>query len=74
LNIRQYARVVDEWVTAIGLRREEYGTQSLRRTKAAMIYKATGKLRAIQILLKHTNIRNTVRYLCVDIEDAFDLA
>jgi integrase len=64
----------DEWVTAIGLRREDYGTHSLRRTKAAMIYKATGNLRAIQILLGHTKIENTVRYLGVDIEDALELA
>ncbi|MBV2185641.1 MAG: tyrosine-type recombinase/integrase, partial [Rhizobium sp.] len=70
LSTRQYARLVDEWVTAIGLRREDYGTHSLRRTKAAMIYKATGNLRAIQILLGHTKIENTVRYLGVDIEDA----
>lgn len=70
LSIRQYARLVDEWVTAIGLRCEDYGTNSLRRTKAAMIYKATGNLRAIQILLGHTKIENTVRYLGVDIEDA----
>lgn len=74
LSTRQYARLVDEWVTAIGLRREDYGTHSLRRTKAAMIYKATGKLRAIQILLGHTKIENTVRYLGVDIEDALELA
>lgn len=74
LSTRQYARLVDEWVTAIGLRREEYGTHSLRRTKAAMIYKATGNLRAIQILLGHTKIENTVRYLGVDIEDALELA
>jgi site-specific recombinase XerC len=59
---------------AIGLRREDYCTHSLRRTKAAMIYKATGNLRAIQILLGHTKIENTVRYLGVDIEDALDLA
>jgi len=72
LSTRQYARLVDEWVTAIGLRREDYGTHSLRRTKAAMIYKATGNLRAIQILLGHTKIENTVRYLGVDIEDALD--
>ena len=51
-----------------------YGTHSLRRTKAAMIYKATGNLRAIQILLGHTKIENTVRYLGVDIEDALELA
>lgn len=73
LSTRQYARLVDEWVTAIGLRREDYGTHSLRRTKAAMIYKATGNLRAIQILLGHTKIENTVRYLGVDIEDALEL-
>ncbi|KAB2792994.1 tyrosine-type recombinase/integrase [Brucella anthropi] len=74
LSTRQYARLVDEWVTAIGLRREDYGTHSLRRTKAAMIYKATGNLRAIQILLGHSKIENTVRYLGVDIEDALELA
>lgn len=74
LSTRQYARLVDEWVTAIGLRRADYGTHSLRRTKAAMIYKATGNIRAIQILLGHTKIENTVRYLGVDIEDALTLA
>lgn len=61
-------------MTAIGLRREDYGTHSLRRTKAVMIYKATGNLRAIQILLGHSKIENTVRYLGVDIEDALELA
>ncbi|MFG1399735.1 tyrosine-type recombinase/integrase [Roseixanthobacter pseudopolyaromaticivorans] len=74
LSTRQYARLVDEWVTAIGLRPEEYGTHSLRRTKVALIYKATGNLRAIQILLGHTKIENTVRYLGVDIDDALTLA
>jgi integrase len=74
LSTRQYARLVDEWVDAIGLRRAEYGTHSLLRTKASMIYKATGNLRAIQILLGHTKIENTVRYLGVDIEDALTLA
>ncbi len=74
LSTRQYARLVDEWVTAIGLRREDYGTHPLRRTKAAVIYKATGNLRTIQILLGHTKIENTVRYLGVDIENALELA
>ncbi|MEG3155721.1 tyrosine-type recombinase/integrase [Sphingomonas sp. RB1R13] len=74
MSTRQYARLVDEWVTSIGLRRAEYGTHSLRRTKAAMIYRATGNIRAIQILLGHTKIENTVRYLGVDIEDALLLA
>ena len=61
-------------MTAIWLRRQDYGTHSLWRTKATMIYKATGNLRAIQILLGHTKIENTVRYLGVDIEDALELA
>ena len=74
MSTRQYARLVDEWVTAVGLRAEEYGTHSLRRTKASMIYRATGNIRAIQILLGHSKIENTVRYLGVDVEDALLLA
>jgi site-specific recombinase XerC len=74
MSTRQYARLVDEWVTAIGLPPEEYGTHSLRRRKASMIYKATGNLRAIEILLGHSKIENTVRYLGVDVEDALLLA
>lgn len=74
MSTRQYARLVDEWVTAIGLRREDYGTHSLRRTKAAIIYKQTGNLRAVQILLGHTKIETTVRYLGVEVEDALALA
>ena len=63
-----------EWVTGVGLCREDYGTHSLRRTKASIIYKATGNLRAVQILLGHSKIENTVRYLGVDVEDALTLA
>ena len=74
MSTRQYARLVDEWVTAIGLRREDYGTHSLRRTKAALIYKQSGNLRAVQILLGHTKIETTVRYLGVEVEDALALA
>lgn len=74
MSTRQYARLVDEWVTAIGLRREDCGTHSLRRTKASIIYKQTGNLRAVQILLGHTKIESTVRYLGVDIEDALALS
>ncbi len=74
LSTRQYARLVDEWVGAIGLRPRDYGTHSLRRTKPALIYKRTGNLRAIQILLGHTQIETTVRYLGLDIEDALELA
>lgn len=74
ISTRQYARLVDEWVSAIGLRCEDYGTHSLRRTKAAIIYKQTGNLRAVQILLGHTKIETTVRYLGVEVEDALALA
>jgi site-specific recombinase XerC len=65
---------VDEWVTGIGLRPEDYGTHSLRRTKASLIYRRTGNLRAEQILLGHTKIESTVRCLGVDVEDALILA
>jgi integrase len=74
LSTRQYARLVDEWAGAVGLDVCEYGTHSMRRTRASFIYKATGNLRAIQILLGHSNIENTVRYLRVDIDDAITLA
>jgi site-specific recombinase XerC len=74
LSTRQYARLVDEWVTVVGLYAREYGKHSMRRAKASLIYKATGNLRAVQILLGHANIENTVRYLGVDIDDAITLA
>jgi integrase len=74
LSTRQYARLVDEWVTGVGLMRSEYGTRSLRRTKASIIYRATGNLRAVQILPGHSKIENTVRYLGIDVEDALALA
>jgi integrase len=74
LSTRQYARLVDEWVSAVGLDRRGYGTHSLGRTKASLIYKVTGYLRAVQILLGPTNIDNTVRYLGVDVDDALTLS
>ena len=74
ISTRQYARLVDEWVSGIGLRPADYGTHSLRRTKASIIYKQTGNLRAVQILLGHTKIESTVRYLGVDVEDALALS
>ena len=63
-----------KWVTGVGLMRSDYGTHSLRRTKASIIYRATGNLRAVQILLGHSKIENTVRYLGIDVEDALALA
>jgi integrase len=74
VSTRQYARLVHEWVAGIGLRPEDFGTHWLRRTKPSIIYKQTGNLRAVQILLGHTKIESTVRYLGVDIEDALALS
>lgn len=74
LSTRQYARLLDQWVQAVGLIPGEYGTHSLRRTKVAMIYKRTGNIRAVQILLGHTKLDSTVRYLGVDVEDALALS
>ena len=74
ISTRQYAHLVDEWVAAIGLDPALFGTHSLRRTKASLIYKRTGNLRAVQILLGHRKIESTVRYLGVDLEDALALS
>jgi len=70
LSTRQYARLLRDWLEDIGLDPAIYGTHSLRRTKATMISKRTGNLRAVQILLGHTRIESTVRYLGVEIDDA----
>lgn len=67
MSTRQYARLADQWVTAVGLRREDYGTHSMQRMETAMIYRTTANLRAIQILLGHSKIENTVRYLGIDV-------
>jgi len=74
LSTRQYARLVRDWVSAIGLDPAGYGTHSLRRTKAALIYRKTGNLRAVQLLLGHTKVDSTVRYLGVELEDALNIA
>jgi integrase len=74
LTTRQYARLVGKWVSSIGLDPLKYATHSLRRTKATLIYRRTGNLRAVQLLLGHTKIESTVRYLGVEIDDALDIA
>ena len=74
LSIRQYSRIVDRWVTQIGLDPALYGTHTMRRTKAALIYRRTKNLRAVQLLLGHTKLESTVRYLGIDVDDALELA
>jgi len=74
LSTRQYARLVSGWIDSIGLDATLYGTHSLRRTKATLIYRRTGNLRAVQLLLGHTKIESTVRYLGVEVDDALALS
>lgn len=74
LGTRQYARILDGWVEQIGLDQSAYGTHSMRRTKASLIYRRTKNLRAVQLLLGHRKIESTVRYLGIEVDDALDLA
>jgi integrase len=74
ISTRQYARRVNAWLMDIGLDPAEYGTHSLRRTKASLIYRRTKNLRAVQILLGHRKIESTVRYLGIEVDDALELA
>ena len=74
LSTRQYARLLDSWVQEIGLDPATYGTHSLRRTKASLIYRRTKDLRAVQLLLGHTKLESTVRYLGIEVDDALELA
>nr|WP_319388762.1 tyrosine-type recombinase/integrase [uncultured Cohaesibacter sp.] len=74
ISTRQYARLLKDWVQSIGLEPSAYGTHSMRRTKVAQIYKKTGNLRAVQLLLGHTKMDSTVRYLGVELEDALAIS
>ncbi|MEL6646416.1 MAG: tyrosine-type recombinase/integrase [Pseudomonadota bacterium] len=74
ISTRQYARLVRDWVSSIGLEPSSYGTHSMRRTKVAQIYRKTGNLRAVQLLLGHTKMDSTVRYLGVELEDALEIS
>jgi len=74
LSTRQYARIVHHWVREIGLDSASYGTHTMRRTKAALIYRRTKNLRAVQLLLGHTKLESTVRYLGIEVDDALEIA
>ncbi|WP_036217184.1 tyrosine-type recombinase/integrase [Massilia sp. LC238] len=74
LSTRQYARIVAKWVESIGLNSTAYGTHSMRRTKATLIYRRTKNLRAVQLLLGHTKLESTVRYLGIEVDDALEIA
>jgi integrase len=74
LSTRQYARVIESWVKSIGLDPTAYGTHSMRRTKATLIYRRTKNLRAVQLLLGHTKLESTVRYLGIEVDDALEIS
>jgi integrase len=74
MTTRQYARLVSKWIGSVGLDPRLFGTHSLRRTKATLIYRRTGNLRAVQLLLGHTKIESTVRYLGIEVDDALAIA
>lgn len=74
VSTRQYARIVHHWVAAAGLDTSAYGTHSMRRTKATLIYKRTKNLRAVQLLLGHTKLESTVRYLGIEVDDALEIS
>ena len=74
LSVRQYARIVESWVVGIGLDPAGYGTHSMRRTKATLIYRRTKDIRAVQLLLGHSKVDSTVRYLGIEIDDALEMS
>jgi integrase len=74
LSTRQYARIVDQWIVDIGLDVAAYGTHTMRRTKATLIYRRTKNLRAVQLLLGHSKLESTVRYLGIEVDDALEMA
>ncbi len=74
LGTRQYARILDSWIEEIGLDPAAYGTHTMRRTKASLIYRRTKNIRAVQLLLGHTKLESTVRYLGIEVEDALELS
>lgn len=74
LGTRQYARILGHWVDDLGLDRADYGTHSMRRTKATLIYKRTRNLRAVQLLLGHSKLESTVRYLGIEVDDALEIS
>ena len=74
LGTRQYARILDSWIEEIGLDSTAYGTHTMRRTKASLIYRRTKNIRAVQLLLGHTKLESTVRYLGIEVEDALELS
>jgi integrase len=74
LGTRQYARLLERWVVELGIDPADYGTHSIRRTKATLIYRRTKNFRAVQLLLGHSKLESTVRYLGIELDDALEIS
>lgn len=74
ISTRQYARIVASWIKSIGLDPAAYGTHTMRRTKATLVYRRTKNLRAVQLLLGHTKLESTIRYLGIEVDDALEIS
>lgn len=74
LGTRQYSRILEHWVVELGLDPVDYGTHSMRRTKATLIYRRTKNLRAVHLLLGHSKLESTVRYLGIEVDDALEIS
>jgi site-specific recombinase XerD len=74
LSTRQYARIVDGWIADIGLDVAAYGTHTMRRTKASLIYRRTKNLRVVQLLIGYSKLESKVRYLGIEVDDALEMA
>ncbi len=74
ISTRQYERMLKDWVASIGLDPPAYDTRAMRRTKATLIYRRTKNLRAVQLLLGHTKLESTARYLGIEVDDAVEIS
>lgn len=74
MSTQQYGRIVKKWIGSIDLPKSSYATHSLRRTKVTLIYRKSGNLRAVQLLIGHEKIDSTVKYLGVEVKDVFALS
>ena len=74
ISTRQYSRIFHDWIKKLNIDSSQYGTHSIRRTKAYLIYKKTKNLRVIQLLLGHKKLESTVRYLGIEVDDALEIS
>ena len=74
ISYSYYRSLVRKWASDLGLDSHLYGTHSMRRTKATLVYAKTKNIRVVQLLLGHTKVDNTIRYLGVELEDALLLS